>query len=219
MAEKLKRYILGECITEGNDTLIISDPCYKISDKLNIKIPNLKPGKYLIWLDTEISPCNENFWLNAFVGFSHESEIVGFENGITSNPDWDIIGKALVDSGTLGIFLENGFNRTHSVDKVDKEWYRNLKHSQPYFLGNTFNEDKKLEISTQEKLQIVYDEISEGVIFSTCGDGTYNIYGKLDYNNCISKFIISLSDETQNYEAIKMLINPRISVYKENGEE
>lgn len=215
MAEKLKRYILGEYVTEGEETLIISDPCYTVNGKLNIRIPKLKSGRYLIWLDTEISPCNENLWLNAFVGFSHESEIVGFENGILNNfDDWKKFGKALVDSGTLGIFLEEGFKRTHFEDRIDKEWYRNLKHSKPYFLGNTLNEEKKLEISTQEKLQIVYDKTSEGVIFSTCGDGSYNVYGKIGYNGCITKFIIALSDENKEYETIKMLINPRI----ENGE-
>lgn len=194
---KTKRYIIESINLKNEDKLVISDPCYKLSEDTLIAT-NFREGKYFLILDVQQSPFNKHIYLNESVYLVHE-DYMQFPNA--NNKDERYQGrcfKTSVDSGSLGIFKKNGYLKTHCENFIDKDWYKNLIYNEQY----TFNENPLT-------LMLAHDKKSEGIIFSAHDDGTKDVYIETANSDIVYIAInlcgnLIIPDETYYYEGYKL---------------
>lgn len=164
--KKTRRYVIETVNLKNDDVLVISDPCYKVSDD-TIFVKNFHEGKYFLILDVQESPFNEHVYLNESVYLVHE-DYMQFPNADNEDERWQGMHyKACVDSGTLGIFKSEGYFKTHYEHFIDKEWYYKLPHIEMYeFNGNPI----------PLNLMLAHDSFSDSIIFSAHDDGAKDVY-------------------------------------------
>lgn len=195
---KTRRYVLETIELKNEDKLVISDPCYKLSEN-TIIASNFCEGKYFLILDVQQSPFNKHVYLNESVYLVNE-DYIQFTNANNKDERWQgRYIKTSVDSGTLGIFKENGFLKTHCKNFIDKDWYKNLIYNEQYI----FNE-KPLT------LMLSHDKESEGIIFSANNDGTKDVYIETVNSNIVYIAInlcgnLIIPDETYYYEGCELI--------------
>lgn len=172
---------------EIKNGLIVADPCYGKDDIVGdmdngvmLKNDEVNPGIY----DCYVGWVNKGSYGNR-IAFM---EIV--EDGARFSLDGGHIGYAGVDSGTMMMGDSKEWEKHHSDDSVDDDWY------------NTNVVERAFEDS------YLFDEGFSFLSSSGWGDGCYPVYGKKDvtdkFNRVIVEFISPL-DEYGDYDEYDFL--------------
>lgn len=154
-----------------NDTVIVSDPCYKVGVWCQGEINNILEGEYNVFVSEDDGRIKE-----LIVSSDKYPEI----------EDWEInmeqpfeVG---VDSGNAGIFDYKYYYDTHEEDDILDEWYDDM------FAGLFDNEDSKNWLFFR----------NHGVITSSgYGDGVYHCY-TAEHDNKVMAIKIIFIDEGDN---------------------
>lgn len=154
-----------------NDTVMVSDPCYKVGVWCQGEINNVLEGEYNVFISEDDGRIKE-----LIVSNDKYPEI----------EDWEInmeqpfeVG---VDSGNAGIFDYKYYYDTHEEDDILDEWYDDM-------LAELFdNEDSKNWLFFR----------NHGVITSSgYGDGIYHCY-TTEHDNKVIAIKIVFIDEGNN---------------------
>lgn len=208
MIEK-KKYELGTI--ELNNSVYVSDPCYRVGTWCQALIEGIKPGKYYGFMYKK--DFGEKSWEGIRVTdlwIAHEKYIKNYPKILVKDAD---IG---VDSGAAGIYDKEYFEKYHKFEEgkhIDdypeaSQWYDNqfeLRYNydingedfiEPRWVDDwIFNEDGTIsnpreghwEYSGQERRDGVAIDNKCIISFSGFGDGGYNLYvGKNSKGEIIS---------------------------------
>lgn len=154
-----------------NDTVMVSDPCYKVGVWCQGEINNVLEGEYNVFISEDDGRIKE-----LIVSNDKYPEI----------EDWEInmeqpfeVG---VDSGNAGIFDYKYYYDTHEEDDILDEWYDDM------LAGLFDNEDSKNWLFFR----------NHGVITSSgYGDGVYHCY-TAEHDNKVMAIKIIFIDEGDN---------------------
>lgn len=154
-----------------NDTVMVSDPCYKVGVWCQGEINNVLEGEYNVHISEDDGRIKELI-------VSHDNYLViDFEDINIEQPF-----EVGVDSGTAGIFDYKYYYDTHEEDDILDEWYDDM------LAGLFDNEDSKNWLFFRNR----------GVITSSgYGDGVYHCY-TAEHDNKVMAIKIIFIDERDN---------------------
>lgn len=107
-----KEIILGE-------EVYLSDPCYDTKTWCQALLTNVKEGKWLI--DYEYNEFEDGMKQQIILSLAHEDYGMAIFNDY-----YDEVHESCVlgvDSGTLGVFDKEYYEKYHGENKIDDEWY------------------------------------------------------------------------------------------------
>lgn len=154
-----------------NDTVMVSDPCYKVGVWCQGEINNILEGEYNVHISEDDGRIKELI-------VSHDNYLViDFEDINIEQPF-----EVGVDSGNAGIFDYKYYYDTHEEDDILDEWYDDM-------LAGLFDkEDSKNWLFFR----------NHGVITSSgYGDGIYHCY-TAEHDNKVMAIKIIFIDEGDN---------------------
>lgn len=154
-----------------NDTVMVSDPCYKVGVWCQGEINNVLEGEYNVFISEDDGRIKELI-------VSHDNYLViDFEDINIEQPF-----EVGVDSGNAGIFDYKYYYDTHEEDDILDEWYDDM------FARLFDNEDSKNWLFFR----------NHGVITSSgYGDGIYHCY-TAEHDNKVMAIKIIFIDEGNN---------------------
>lgn len=154
-----------------NDTVMVSDPCYKVGVWCQGEINNVLEGEYNVYISEDDGRIKE-----LIVSSDKYPEIEDWEINIEQSFE---VG---VDSGSAGIFDYKYYYDTHEEDDILDEWYDDM------LTGLFDNEDSKNWLFFR----------NHGVITSSgYGDGIYHCY-TAEHDNKVMAIKIVFIDEGNN---------------------
>ena len=101
----------------GNE-IYLTDTCYDISTYCQQLLDNVKSGKWIV--DYEYNEYEDGMERETILSIAHK------DYGMTIFNEYDSIEDSIalgVDSGTIGIFDKEYYEKYHFEDKIDDEWY------------------------------------------------------------------------------------------------
>ena len=105
-------------ITLGKE-VYLTDPCYDTSTWCQALLTNVKAGKWVI--DYEYNEFEDGMEQQIILSLAHEDYgLAIFEDYYDEVKESAILG---VDSGTLGIFDKEYYEKYHEENKIDEDWY------------------------------------------------------------------------------------------------
>jgi hypothetical protein len=154
-----------------NDTVMVSDPCYKVGVWCQGEINNVLEGEYNVFISEDDGRIKE-----LIVSNDKYPEIEDWEINMEQSFE---VG---VDSGNAGIFDYKYYYDTHEEDDILDEWYDDM------LTGLFDNEDSKNWLFFR----------NHGVITSSgYGDGIYHCY-TAEHDNKVMAIKIVFIDEGDN---------------------
>lgn len=154
-----------------NDTVMVSDPCYKVGVWCQGEINNVLEGEYNVFISEDDGRIKE-----LIVSNDKYPEIEDWEINMEQSFE---VG---VDSGNAGIFDYKYYYDTHEEDDILDEWYDDM------LTGLFDNEDSKNWLFFR----------NHGVITSSgYGDGVYHCY-TAEHDNKVMAIKIVFIDEGNN---------------------
>lgn len=154
-----------------NNTVIVSDPCYKVGVWCQGEINNVLEGKYNVYISEDDGRIKE-------LVVSHDSYLIIDFKDINIEQPFEVG----VDSGNVGIFDYKYYYDTHEEEDILDEWYDNMQ--------------AKLFDNTSSKNWLFFRK--HGVITSSgYGDGIYHCY-TVEHDNKVMAIKIVFIDEGDN---------------------
>lgn len=108
-------------IIELGKEIYITDPCYDTMTWCQALIKNAKEGKWLV--NYEYNEYEDGTEQQVILSLAHEDYGMAIFNDYYDEiKESSVLG---VDSGTLGVFDKEYYEKYHCTDKIDDEWYNN----------------------------------------------------------------------------------------------
>ena len=109
--------LINKKIKLGNE-VCLTDPCYGITTWCQQLLKNVKSGNWVV--DYEYNEFEDGMEQQVILSVAHE------DYGMTIFNDYDeVVDSASlgVDSGTIGIFDKDYYEKYHFGNKIDEDWY------------------------------------------------------------------------------------------------
>lgn len=109
--------LIRKKIELGNE-VYLTDPCYDITTWCQQLLKNVKSGKWVV--DYEYNEYEDGTKQEVILSIAHE------DYGMTIFNDYDEVVDSVVlgvDSGTIGIFDKDYYEKHHFENKIDEDWY------------------------------------------------------------------------------------------------
>lgn len=103
---------------ELGEKVYLTDTCYDISTWCQQLLDNVKSGKWIV--DCEYNEYEDGMEQETILSIAHKDYGMTIFNEYDEKIDSAKLG---VDSGTIGIFDKEYYEKYHFEDKIDDEWY------------------------------------------------------------------------------------------------
>lgn len=109
--------LINKKIELGNE-VYLTDPCYDTTTWCQQLLKNVKSGKWVV--DYEYNEYEDGMQQEIILSLAHE------DYGMTIFGDYDeVVDSAIlgVDSGTIGVFDKDYYEKYHFENEIDRDWY------------------------------------------------------------------------------------------------